>query len=163
MSLYSWRLSWTHYQYCQRSVTLYSAETSLYRKEAEEKDKKARGTLFPARFLVFDYCYFYWNTELEPLCVEERGSAILLFFSFWVQYYHSTLSKNHARLFLRLTVDFFYRNSCQGIEFFEKNVSQSIYRRKGRHRLTPDSWSPTLHVVLFFCSLLTVIRLLNPF
>lgn len=94
--------------------------------------------------------------------MEERGSAILLFFNFWVQYYHSTLSKNHARLFSRLTMDFFYRNSCQGIKFFEKNVSQSIYRRKGRHRFTPDSWSPTLHVLLFYCSLLTVIRLLNP-
>lgn len=102
----------------------------MYRKEAEEKDKKAGGTLFPARFLVFDYCYFYWNTQLEPLCVEERGSAILLFFNFWVQYYHSKLSKNHARLFLRLTMDFFFETLVRELSFSKRMLASQFIEER---------------------------------
>ena len=65
-----------------KEVVLFSAEASLCSREPEEKEKEsARGTmgrgktapafsLFPSspvRFLFFDYCYFYWDTQREPL------------------------------------------------------------------------------------------------
>ena len=72
-------------------ATLASAEASLCCGEAGEKEKeRARGmmgrgkreepfpafSLFPsspARFLVFDYCYFYRDTQREPLRRRERS------------------------------------------------------------------------------------------
>ena len=61
---------------------LSSAEAFLCCREAGEKEKESRGTMgsgtreetrgapvfsllpsFPARYLFFDYCYFYWDTQ----------------------------------------------------------------------------------------------------
>ena len=45
-----------------------------------KKKKKARGarfSLFPSystRFLFFDYCYFYWDSQREPASAEERAT-----------------------------------------------------------------------------------------
>ena len=68
-----------------------SAEASLYHEEAGErkkesarengkgKEKKRGSSLFPsslARFLFFDYCYFYWDTQREPLRRREVYSLL---------------------------------------------------------------------------------------
>ena len=73
------------------SFSLASAEASLYRREAGERGKKARGgqwegerkearfSLFPsspAHFLFFGYCYFYWDTKREPLRRREIHSLL---------------------------------------------------------------------------------------
>ena len=67
--------------------TLSSAEASLWCREAGEREKKkALGTMgrgkrekafpsSPARYLFFDYCYFYRDTQGEPLRRRE-GSVI---------------------------------------------------------------------------------------
>ena len=61
--------------------SLSSVEASLYRREGwrdgkrkrEGDDGKGKGekASFPARFLFFDYCYFYWDTQREPLLRRE--------------------------------------------------------------------------------------------
>ena len=69
-----------------------SAETSLCRREAGER-KKARGTMrrekrgseahffslpiVPLSLAIFDYCYFYWDTQREPLRRREEGRQFL--------------------------------------------------------------------------------------
>ena len=73
------------------SFSLASAEASLYRREAGEREKKRAGdngkgkgkrlgfSLFPsspARFLFFGYCYFYWDTKREPLRRREVHSLL---------------------------------------------------------------------------------------
>ena len=74
------------------SFSLASAEASLYRREAVEREKEdTRGTMgrekrrsqvfhlfpsSPARFLFFDYCYFYWDTQREPLRRREVHSFL---------------------------------------------------------------------------------------
>ena len=73
-----------------KAVTVSYAESSLCCGEAGEKKKKSRGarwegerkkrdlpafSLFrssPARFLFFDYCYFYRDTERETLQRREK-------------------------------------------------------------------------------------------
>ena len=61
--------------------SLSSVEASLYRREGwrdgkrkrEGDDGKGKGekASFLARFLFFDYCYFYWDTQREPLLRRE--------------------------------------------------------------------------------------------
>ena len=73
-----------------RQHTLSSAEASLWCREAGEREKKESAghdgkgkerkgfSLFPsspARYLFFDYCYFYRDTQGEPLRRRE-GSVI---------------------------------------------------------------------------------------
>ena len=75
-----------------KEVVLSSAEASLCSREAVEKEKEsARGTMergktappfsfspsSPARFLFFDYCYFYWDTQREPLRRREQVDKVL--------------------------------------------------------------------------------------
>ena len=78
------------------SATLSSAEASLCRREAGEKEiESARGTVGrgkrekrlpsfpsshlppppPSHFLFFDYCYFYCDTQQEPLRRRELALA----------------------------------------------------------------------------------------
>ena len=73
-------------------MVLSSAEAFLCSREAGEKEKEsARDTMgrgktasafsifpsFPARFLFFDYCYFYWETQREPLRRREQVDKVL--------------------------------------------------------------------------------------
>ena len=74
-----------------KEVVLSSAEASLRCREAGEKEKESAGHdgrgktapafyLFPsspARFLFFDYCYFYWDTQREPLRRREQVDKVL--------------------------------------------------------------------------------------
>ena len=79
---------WSAFQsrFTEQFSALSSTELSLCRREAGRKRKKesARGTMgrgkgeerspafsffpsSPSRFLFFDYCYFYWDTQRKPL------------------------------------------------------------------------------------------------
>ena len=62
-------------------------ETSAQCQELGTEKKKARGARWarppaPARFLFFDYCYFYCDTQREPLrrreLSQERFSLTLV-------------------------------------------------------------------------------------
>ena len=51
------------------ALSLSSPEAFLCCREAGEKEKEsARGAMVRGKsFLFFDYCYFYWDTQREPL------------------------------------------------------------------------------------------------
>ena len=60
------------------SLSFAEALFVLYGREAGRKKKEAR--VFPsspAHFLFFDYCYFYWDTQLEPLRRRELFTPII--------------------------------------------------------------------------------------
>ena len=62
--------------------------------------------------------------------MEERGSAILLFFNFWVQYYHSTLSKNHARLFYVLLWTSFIETLVRELSFSRRMLASQFIEER---------------------------------
>ena len=47
------------------------------KREGDDGKGKGEKASFPTRFLFFDYCYFYWDTQREPLLRRESLDWVL--------------------------------------------------------------------------------------